>query len=516
MFYSILFPDENSDHQPLNEEMPECFHDLNLDQIIEPVLKSRSAEHLKSLFFTPLRDVDTIIYRQDIMRQFESGELFDIFNQFSGVIYNAGQAMKTIREHLTGKDKSDNNYLTRGRCLDYADQYCRAVIKLTEHLDQHEINSKGLKSFVEYIKDYSSSVKFKDLYAYICKLRDELSAVEYCMLIDNGNIRIRKYEGQEDHCKQIFEIFDKFRQDKVKDYRQKISEEPHALYVEAAVLDIAANLYKDIFRNLDSFCENNLYFTDEKLIRFAEEVQFYLGWQDYVNPLRSKGLSFCYPGLSASKEHLYSLNGFDLALAFSMFPKEIPVTNDFELNEPEHIFIITGPNQGGKTTFVRAFGQIHYLTSIGCCVPGSAAMLFLCDKIYTHFGSEEDISTLNGKLQDDLIRLRAITDQATPDSIIIINEIFASTTLNDALLLGEKMLNKITQLGCPAVCVTFLDELASHGAETVSMMSTVREDDPTQRTYKIERQPANGLAYALHIVRKHGLTYNELCGRLKT
>lgn len=192
------------------------------------------------------------------------------------------------------------------------------------------------------------------------------------------------------------------------------------------------------------------------------------------------------------------------------------VVNDFTLNALEHIIVVTGPNQGGKTTFARAFGQVHYLASLGLCVPGREAALYLFDNILTHFGREEDLSTLNGKLQDDLVRLRALLDRATSRSIVIVNEIFASTTISDALSLGGHMMDIFVELGALVVLVTFLDELASHGPETVSMMSTIREDDPTKRTFKIIRKPPNGLAYyAIHIASKHGLTYEQLCGRLK-
>ena len=77
------------------------------------------------------------------------------------------------------------------------------------------------------------------------------------------------------------------------------------------------------------------------------------------------------------------------------------------------------------------------------------------------------------------------------------------------------MMDSLAALGAPAVVVTFFDELASHGVETVSMMSTVSADDPTKRTFKIIRKPPDGLAYAIHIASKHGLTYEKLNERLK-
>jgi hypothetical protein len=396
--------------------------------------------------------------------------------------------------------------------------YCEAVARLLGGMKSLPLQSSGLRNLRAYLAAYTGSDAFARLAAEAQHLHRLLSQLNYSMLFRGDKVIVRKYASKPDYAATILKRFAKFRETDAEATAPVRPIDSFSLnHIEEGILEFVGRLFPDHFRLLEDFaarCAGG--FVDDVVATFEREIGFFVAYLAFIEPLKKAGLPFCRPIVSAVDKTTKVSASFDLALAAKLVGENRSVVcNDFTLSGVERLIVVSGPNQGGKTTFARMFGQLHFLAGLGCPVPGADARLFLPDQVFTHFEREEDIANLRGKLEDELVRLHESCCAMTSDSAIVLNEIFNSTSLDDQVFLSTKVLARILAVDAIGVCVTFIDSLTTLREKTVSMVATVDPDHLAHRTFKLVRMLADGLAYALSLAEKRRVTYDQLRLRVR-
>jgi DNA mismatch repair protein MutS len=334
---------------------PNYFIDLNLDQVIDAITIHKEDYHLKPLFYTPLNAIDAIIYRQQIFQELENAPLIDQMLSFA-------KKMNEMRQHLKQVDRLSCKYQKESWFLDGVEIYCDAINQLSHHLDETGLKSRGFMALREYLINYRESAAFKELLRETKKLKADLSSIRYSLLIMDDGFKVSPYESESDYSVEVEKTFERFKQCTVKDYRVEFYDHEYLNHIEEKILDFVSDLYPEIFSSLSRYFELNRNFIDEKIRIFDREIQFYISYLKYISKLRAAGLQFCIPKVVSDSKEVYNFEGFDLALAHKLTSESLPIIcNDFYLKNEERVIVVSGPNQGGKTTFARTFGQLHYL-----------------------------------------------------------------------------------------------------------------------------------------------------------
>lgn len=209
-----------------------------------------------------------------------------------------------------------------------------------------------------------------------------------------------------------------------------------------------------------------------------------------------------------------------MALAWkNRFSGEKVVKNDICYGERKRFLVITGPNQGGKTTLARAVGQCVYLMLMGLKAPCQSMNSRFFERIMTHFEVEESVETGAGKLKEELLRLKPMMQDRSGNqrnSFVILNELFTTATTYDARIMAQKVMEHFQNNGCLGIYVTHIQELADEKSQpgVQSMVAQVDQEDSGRRTFLILPMEAQGLGYSDSIASKYELEYDQMTKRI--
>jgi len=188
------------------------------------------------------------------------------------------------------------------------------------------------------------------------------------------------------------------------------------------------------------------------------ELAFYVGCLNLRDELARKRQALCMPMPVAADQPQWSWRGLtDICLALQV---NGPVVGNDANADGKGLIIVTGANQGGKSTFLRSLGLAQLLTQAGMFVAADEFRAGICRGLYTHYKREEDAGMKSGKLDEEMSRMNDIVDHVEPQSLILFNESFAATNEREGSEIARNILTALREQGIRLACVTHQYELA--------------------------------------------------------
>ena len=221
-------------------------------------------------------------------------------------------------------------------------------------------------------------------------------------------------------------------------------------------------------------------------VMLRAELAFYLGCVNLHRELGRRGAPVCFPipALPGARSHTCkALRDVSLVLSLG----RSVVANDLDA-DGKNLVVITGANQGGKSTFLRGVGLAQVMMQCGMFVAAESFQADVCRGLFTHYKREEDATMKSGKLDEELARMSEIVDALEPDSLVLFNESFSATNEREGSEIARQIVCALLESRIKVFFVTHQYEFA-HGffaqkRDEAVFLRAERQADG-QRTFKL-------------------------------
>jgi DNA mismatch repair ATPase MutS len=472
----LMYPDRDFDPQqplPLNEA--DLVQDLELNTLFKAMADGDSFlfEMARKGVLSSLDDVETIRYRQSVLKDCLKNptvirELYQI----------PLESMARKRKHWLGIFTR-----TPGAILSGSVKLLQMFVELLKHLkqiaDDHadQFESQGFRTFFAMIQRELDDEYFAQVEAHLRALqfRDgALISAELGRGNEGANYMLRKPNGKDPNLVQRILT----KRSPVYSFRIHPRDEHggRALSeIRDRGLNQVANALAQSADHIDSFFN---------MLRI--ELAFYVGCLNLYERLDAMGYPVCFPAPAAADERQHSFRGlYDACLALTA--KTRVVGNDGNADRKD-LVIITGANQGGKSTFLRSIGVAQLMLQCGMFAPAEHFSANICQGLFTHYKRREDVTLKSGKFDEELGRMSQIADQIRPNSMILFNESFAATNEREGSEIARQITRALVEKRVKVFFVTHQYEFA-HGFYESKLQNAI--------FLRAERKAGGGRTYRL-------------------
>ena len=280
-------------------------------------------------------------------------------------------------------------------------------------------------------------------------------------------------------------------------------------------------VYKSSLRSWKRIVQTYVLENTDFLLSLLPEFEFLTRGTEMLNELKHRGCALCRPDIRPMDERAFRAEGLynpDVALRI----EDDIVDNDLVFDDKAMIYVLTGPNRGGKSVITCAIGLALSMMQLGMFVPAKTAILSPADAIFTHFPSGAEDTIDKGRLGEECARLGEIFDAVTPHSLVLLDESLSSTGSYEASYIAAEILAGLSLVGCRCLFSTHLHELAAEldgiaartgGAPIDTLVAGIEGEG--KRSFKITRAKPDGKSYARDIADKYGLTYENIVKKVR-
>lgn len=262
--------------------------------------------------------------------------------------------------------------------------------------------------------------------------------------------------------------------------------------------------------------EENLIFLKErvKLKELEDQIKPYTTAVRFFRQLQQDGTDVCLPKILDASQRSGRITGAVNPILAVVKGGEV-VPNDASYSPDRNIHVITGPNNGGKTTYARTVGLLCLLAHAGFYVTARSAEISLLDGIFTHFIRSDDLTKGDGRYAAELRKVKRIFEKATPASLVILDEPCSGTSHQEGVEQSMILLRAFHKMGCAVYFVTHMHEIARrietsslHAAANLSVGISFENGKPLL-DYTI-REGAGQKSYGLELAEAMGLGSEQL------
>lgn len=554
--FSLLFP--QGKEYKVNQLTPEAVNDLSIDFLLDNLTDVRNErEHIRNLLTQVTDDEEVIRYR---------GGVFEDFLRFPKL----RAAMEELVARLADlkdvarfqKDQEGPSLWSLINRLREVDEYVSCITMIKKTLEELDVTSEGMKTLRRIVTDIDRESGFPQLKADIDETMEKARKLKSITIGVNLDDMLRPksagvlslndsyftdaglmrrfmnftskqdglHEGTDVSGFKHFHAANPITVDvKIASYQKSaVSNDIHIEANSATGSDAISNaitkpvtsIMKKTCDDIKSTLKRYVNISGYMLISLMPEIIFYVRWAELIDKIIEKGMPVCKAEILSPDERYCSFKEiYNLKLAINNVNGDDIniIRNDINFDDERRIYILTGPNRGGKTIFTQAVGLAMMMAQWGVYVPAEKAVISPCDNMFTHFPADENDTVDLGRLGEESKRLSEIFDVATSRSFMLLNESLATTSVAEGLFIAKDVVKAMRYLGVRCIFNTHMHELARsldelngsvEGESRVESLVTGVQHG--ERSFKVAVMPPQGVSYAKDIAEKYGVTFDKI------